>query len=107
MYESPITLMVQDIAGQMVQQTEQTVLEVVRKCGVNVDKDELIKAINYDRDQYSKGYKDGAKDVLDKIRSEIMEFAKNPNFGDLSIGVSCGAMKALEIIDKYREESEK
>lgn len=44
---------------------------------------------------------------LDKIRSEIMEFAKNPNFGDLSIGVGCGAMKALEIIDKYREESEK
>ena len=27
--------------------------------------------MNYDRDQYNKGYKDGANDVVDKIRAEI------------------------------------
>ena len=42
--------------------------------------------------------------VLDRIRAEIEQFAKNPNFGDLSTGVSCGALKAIEIIDKYKAE---
>ena len=41
---------------------------------------------------------------LDKIRDEIEQFAKNPDFGDLSIGASCGAMKAIEIIDMYKAE---
>jgi hypothetical protein len=44
--------------------------------------------------------------ILDKIRAEIEQFAKNPDFGDLSLGASCGAMKAIEIIDKYKAESE-
>lgn len=39
---------------------------------------------------------------LDNITKEIEEFAKNPNFGDLSLGASCGAMRALEIINKHR-----
>ena len=45
-----------------------------------------------------------ADDVLDKIRGEIEQFAKNPNFGDLSTGASCGAVKAIEIINKYMSE---
>lgn len=46
--------------------------------------------------------------ILDKIRAEIEQFAKNPDFGDLSLGASCGAMKAIEIINKYkRSEGEK
>lgn len=28
------------------------------KCGVNVDKEELLKALKYDREQYEKGYRD-------------------------------------------------
>ena len=44
--------------------------------------------------------------ILDKIRAEIEQFAKNPDFGDLSLGASCGAMKAIEIINKYKAESE-
>lgn len=55
---------------------------------------------------YMQGYKDGKNDVLDKIRAEIMQFAENPNFGDLSLGVSCGAMKTIEIINKYRDKEQ-
>lgn len=44
--------------------------------------------------------------VLEKISAEIGKFAENPNFGDLSLGASCGAMKAIEIINKYITESE-
>ena len=55
---------------------------------------------------YIRGYRDGKSDVLDKIRAEIEQFAENPNFGDLSLGASCGAMKAIDIINKYREGSD-
>lgn len=44
--------------------------------------------------------------VIDKIRAEIEKFAENPDFGDLSLGARCGAIKAIDIIDTYRAESE-
>lgn len=40
----------------------------------------------------------------DAIEAEIYEFAKYPNFGDLSTGASAGALRALEIINKHLEE---
>ena len=39
--------------------------------------------------------------VINDIRKELEQFIKAPNFGDLSLGAICGAMKALEIIDKH------
>ena len=46
------------------------------------------------------------KEVFEDIKGEIEEFAKNPDFGDLSVGASAGAVKAIEIINKYNGESE-
>lgn len=80
MYESPINIIYQDIEMQIVKQLEHTVVEAIRKCDVVVVKDELIKALNYDRNQYSKGYKDGANAVLAKVRAEISE-----EYGDYDI----------------------
>ena len=54
MYESPITL----INGAFYLNLEDGVYKAVRQTGVVVDKDELIKALKYDRDQYNKGYAD-------------------------------------------------
>jgi hypothetical protein len=102
MYESPVNLLFQDIERQIVQQQEQTILEAIRKCGVVIDKDELIKAINYDRNQYSKGYKDGVDDVLDKIREEIKQAAFNDVHGSKYIFIK----RVDQIIDKYKAESE-
>ena len=51
---------------------------------------------------YMRGYFDGKQDVLDKIKSEIKEYAdkrKDSLYGD-------GLRHALEIIDKYREREE-
>lgn len=59
----------------MVQEDENMVMKAVRNVGVNVDKGELIKALQYDRNQYSKGYEDGKNDVLDKIRAKILDNA--------------------------------
>lgn len=45
-------------------------------------------------------------DVLDKIRAEIEELADADGYGDYQLGFSFGLMMAMEIIDKYRAESE-
>lgn len=55
MYESPIDI----IYGEIQTQIENDVLKAVQRVGVNVDKEELLKALQYDREQYSKGYADG------------------------------------------------
>lgn len=106
MYESPVNLIYHDIETQIIQQQEQTILEAIRRYDVVVDKDELIKAMNYDRNQYSKGYKDGVKDVLDKIRAEIEELKNAPPCFDDMFEYKYAVDDVLAIIDKYKAESE-
>ena len=55
MYESPI----KSICKQFCEEIEDYIYKSVIKVGVNVDKEELIRALQYDRDQYDHGYKDG------------------------------------------------
>lgn len=59
-YENPILLIQQRMNAQI----EDAVYKAVQKVGIYVDKDELIKALKYDRDQYEKGYKDREKDIV-------------------------------------------
>ena len=56
--ESPVTI-AQEIASQIARDTDDYIMSEIYKTGVTVNKEELIKAINYDRDQYNKGYCDG------------------------------------------------
>ena len=53
-YRSPIEV----IQTQMRNQIECEIYKAVMNVGVNVDKEELLKALQYDREQYQKGYKD-------------------------------------------------
>lgn len=64
MYESPIKIYEQigDIISEFTKQRENLVFESVAKVGIDVDKNELIRALQYDREQYSKGYSDGKAD---------------------------------------------
>lgn len=63
-YESPINLIMQDINYKY----EQNVLTAIQNIGVEVNKDELIKALAYDRQQYERGYQEGyAQAVTDLI----------------------------------------
>ena len=59
MYNSPINI----IYGQMQKQMEGDVLRAVQQYDINVDKDELIRALAYDRGQYEKGFRDGVESV--------------------------------------------
>ena len=43
---------------------EGEILKAVQKIGVYVDKDELLKALQYDRNQYQKGYDDRGSEIV-------------------------------------------
>lgn len=57
-YNSPIKY----IQGKLETKLEGDIMNAVFNYGIQVDKDELIKALNYDRDQYAIGYRDGTFD---------------------------------------------
>lgn len=58
-YESPITVnYIDGIIKQIQENNELQIMQQI-KTVVDIDKEELIKALNYDRGQYNKGYADG------------------------------------------------
>ena len=59
MYESPIAIVLRRMSQKIEDDIMKAVQEVCVEVGVSVDKEELIKALQYDRDQYEKGYLDG------------------------------------------------
>lgn len=52
MYESPIKV----FQGNLEMQFEGEILKAVQRADITVDRDELIRAIRYDREQYQKGF---------------------------------------------------
>lgn len=60
MYEPPIKL----IMGKMQTQLEENCMKTVQSYGFDVDKNELAKTLDYDRNQYEKGYADGRYDAV-------------------------------------------
>ena len=67
MYKSPIELLVTEIQHQIVKQQDEEIYKAVLNYVPNVDKEELIRALQYDRDQYEKGYSDGKRDAMDEL----------------------------------------
>lgn len=59
MYKSPIEIFMKQIRTKQ----DDAVLQAVQDIGIEVHKDELIKALQYDRGQYDKGYADGQKNA--------------------------------------------
>ena len=79
-YESPIKVSFEDrIKESLLNEEEKAIMGEV-KMHVDVDKDELLKALAYDRGQYEKGYKDGyAKGVeygANRMFERLKEFVK-------------------------------
>ena len=60
MYKSPIEV----IYGQLQTKFEGDVVRAVQSYNINVDRDELIKALSYDRDQYDAGYRDAMATIV-------------------------------------------
>lgn len=63
MYKSPIEIFQTSIEYQL----ENDIMNMIQKYGITVDKDELLRALRYDRDQYDKGYSDGKIAANDEL----------------------------------------
>ena len=59
-YQSPIAV----ITEQMKTNFEDGIFKAIQKCNILVSKEELIKALTYDRDQYVKGYNDRDAEII-------------------------------------------
>lgn len=82
MYKSPIKANFAEPIYEQVQDAfDNAVFKAVQEMSIEVDKDELIKALQYDRDQYDKGYRDG------RVRENVQgEWIESPYFSPLSDG---------------------
>lgn len=109
MYESPINLYMQEIMTTMENERENAITaKISESIGCDVDKGELIRALQYDRQQYNKGYADAkamCESMLDEIRDEIKKEGE-PCIYEIDFAYKHGLLRALEIIDKYRKGDE-
>lgn len=80
-YESPI----QTILSDMRVEYEENMVRAVQSLGFCVNKEELIKALHYDRGQYEKGYAD-AKKAFERPHGEW-------EFDDLDCDYRCTVCK--------------
>ena len=79
MWESPIHL----IEQRMPIQLEGDIMKAVTKVGIMADKEELLRALQYDRKQYYRGYNDAIKEFAEEIKRYI---AVEYGLTDISLG---------------------
>jgi hypothetical protein len=66
MYKSPIELIYSDINHKI----DDKIYAAIVSVGVNVDKDELVRALRYDRNQYEEGYVDGITAFVERLKEK-------------------------------------
>lgn len=70
-YQSPVEEIIQKLISEENRKQEELILDKCYKIGVDVNKEELLKALTYDRQQYQKGYADGINEVILQLEAEI------------------------------------
>lgn len=101
-YQSPVEILVGEMTTRIENACNATIQQ---KLGFNIDKEELVKALQYDRNQYEKGYQDGKADyerMFVEMQSQneklvnLLRIALNDI--DRLINVSC-VIKCADIIE--------
>lgn len=102
MYEPPLEIMEFNPLNTVMEKMriderthqEEWIFQQIKSYGVNVDKEELIKALNYDRQQYQKGYADGIKEFAEiflKIVHDnhylLVDRINSKDYGMFTIGI--------------------
>ena len=105
MYESPITIVTQKLHKAISEQYDDHIMATVEEAlDCEVNKEELIKALKYDRDQYNKGFLDGMGYMPspitrgDLIRRMTDEELANEIYGWVSMYMPPQLRNYLEII---------
>ena len=70
MYKSPIEI----ITGQIKTNYDNAIYSAVQNVGINVDREELLKALEYDRGQYEEGFREGEKHTMRQIKDLLPEW---------------------------------
>ena len=85
-YESPITLIEKEVSSAYNCWVEDNIFKMVSSMGIKVDKDELVKALKYDRQQYERGYnvaslefQNKALDAMSKVSLAVYN-SDNPQY---------------------------
>lgn len=68
-YKAPIEVLINEAKLNF----ENGIYNAIQEFEIKVDKDELIKALNYDREMYKKGYNDAIRDMMDKLNDLELE----------------------------------
>lgn len=82
MYEGPINLLYSDpfheVATKINNDIEEQIMVEIARVGIDVNKEELVKALQYDRDQYAKGWNDAIRrnDAFRNLFRLGFEFAR-------------------------------
>lgn len=95
MYKSPIEI----IIGQIKTNYEDEIFRAVQNVGINVDRTELLKALEYDRGQYEKGYNDAIDDFVEEIKS-ILPIAVHQDCSEIDYEVDYALYNMRFKIDK-------
>ena len=67
MYKSPVEIYATDpIVRDVAREKDKWVIESVQSLGIDVDRNELIKALSFDRNQYLKGYQEAIQRLSPK-----------------------------------------
>lgn len=84
-YQSPIYVYMAGTALKQAENYEKGIMEAVQYAQIQVDKEELEKALRYDRDQYEKGYADGlaegkkkAEEILERLQGMLEDYDRYP-----------------------------
>lgn len=64
MYKSPVEVLTTDIQYQIDKGLAEETFKAIVSVGINVDKEEMIRALQYDREQYEKGYADAMASIV-------------------------------------------
>lgn len=61
---------------------ENECMKAVQECGFQVNKEELTRALTYDRNQYSNGYADGYRSCLEAVKCVLLNQGIDTGFID-------------------------
>ena len=67
MYKSPVSIMETAVRKIVEERDNEIFYKIQSALGVDVDRGELMRALQYDRNQYKKGYADGKADAMAEI----------------------------------------
>ena len=85
---------------------EDGILKEVYGYGIHIDKEELLKALKYDRNQYEKGYEDGYRvleKALDKACELLERFTGSCPLDSFDVDLNCNNKCENQMVECWKE----